>query len=330
MILACLAWLGGCFLFDASELSTAAALATLACGLTYMQADFDRMLQVKRDLVIGPAILSAAYFLVNALTCAAVVFLKMPFWAAMLVLAGFGLTKAGVVMALTSRPNLVWGARFLWHDLRVRAKFSFTGSLAYAGYNHIPLVILAASAPPVQAAAFVAMRSLAQPLQTIIRALDIADKNTIREQAAGSTSGLRAVFWKTQAMYLGVVAVVLALIAVAAPYLVRLAYGHQYDGMESLAIWHCSIAALLAFMLPIESLVNILKIYRQHLVWRALSAAAGIGLSLALCKTWGAYGAATATAAGWIIAIFGGAFVIRHVVFSSADRPLISERRGAV
>jgi O-antigen/teichoic acid export membrane protein len=291
-------------------------LASVFCALLYFGLEFERMALIKCGHIWAPLICSILYGAVVGLV--ALLARQLSFETSITILCVFCVAKSIFVLLFVSRPRWSWGYRMLKRDLQIYAPWSVMGALYYSGYNQVPFLVLAATREPAQAAAFVAIRSLTQPLQIVIRSLDIVDKHSLKDESAGTADGIRAAFWRTFISYscIGLAAVVV--MAVFRQPILRLAYDTKFQAFPLLLPLLGLFSAILAITLPVESIVNISRKFNSSTLWRLLSALFGAGLAFVLSPIWGAYGAALATVFGAIFALVGSMYALRRVIFKSS------------
>jgi O-antigen/teichoic acid export membrane protein len=290
--------------------------ASVLCALLYFGLEFERMALIKCGHIWVPLICSSLYLATVGLI--ALFARHMSFGTSITVLCVFCVAKSVFVLLFVARPRWSWGYRMLKRDLQIYAPWSVMGALYYSGFNQMPFLILAATREPAQAAALIAIRSLTQPLQILIRSLDIVDKHSLTDESAGTADGIRAAFWRTFISYacIGLAAVVV--MAVFRQPILRLAYGIKFQAFSLLLPLWGLFSVILAINLPVESILNISRKFNSATVWRMLSALVGTGLAFALCPLWGAYGAALATVFGALIAVVGPMYPLRGIIFKSS------------
>jgi O-antigen/teichoic acid export membrane protein len=291
-------------------------LASVFCALLYFGLEFERMALIKCGHIWLPLICSNFYLATVGLI--AFFARQMSFGMSITILCVFCVVKSVFVLLFVARPRWRWGYRMLKRDMRIYAPWSVMGALYYTGFNQVPFLILAATREPAQAAALIAIRSLTQPLQILIRSLDIVDKHSLTDESAGTADGIRATFWRTFISYacIGLAAVVV--MAVFRQPILRLAYGTKFQAFSLLLPLWGLFSVILAINLPIESIVNISRKFNSSTVWRLLSALLGAGLAFALCPLWGAYGAALATVFGALFTVIGSMYPLRSMIFKSS------------
>lgn len=289
-------------------------LCTVMCLLIYLQADYDRVLQFKYGLFYDPLITSVAYGLLIVAMSAVTLMVGVSFHTFVGAIYVFVFVKIAWLQMRTTRPNLRWGLRVLARDAKVNTGWSIVGTFGYAGYNHIPLFVLGFTSPPVQAAAFVAMRSLLQPIQILARSFDVVDKHLFHRLQSGAVNPTSRIFWRSITLYFGIGLAAAVTILLFSHSIVRIVYGSKFEGFEHLLAGWAVLLLLFVLTLPIETIVfSHGRIYEYNIV-RLIGGAAGVIISLLLCSSMGASGAIIACIAGWFLAVFGAFIVIRREV----------------
>lgn len=281
-------------------------IASAVCLVVYLQLEFARAFLVK----IGrPWLLlaSAGWYAVvaGALSLAALAghidFLPMLAWltAAMLIHAAVVLTVAGV-------PRIHKGLRLLGADIRRYGAWAAVAVATYTGYNHVPLLILGAIAAPIHAAAFVATRSLLQPLQILLRGFDVADKSAFARAAREpfSTDALRFTL-KLAALY-AVIGVAFGIaVFLLADRLIVLAYGPKFADYSGALIAWAPAYMCLSITMPLESLVYARKAFSGYFIIRGSASLVAIVASVPLIVIYSEVGAIAACTLGWFLAVAG-------------------------
>ncbi len=301
----------------ASEQFRLTGLATIVCYLIYFQADFDRAILLKLGSALRPALLSLSYLLAVALLGTLARWRGLSFVGFMTGLIVFTIAKGIVVIALVgARPRWRAGGRLLAVDWRRYGMPSVIGAASYAGFTHVPVMLLEALSGPLQVGVFVAMRTLMQPLMVVIRSLDAGDKNRFQDRSGGTLIGVRHVFWRTIAMYAAIGLVALLVLSVAPEQLIRIVYKGKYGGHADLLIGWCLFAIFLTLSMPIQSVVYLLNRQHRAMWWGMISSVTGLCIALFTCGPLGARGAMLATLCGAALGVITGTWVIRDVVIS--------------
>lgn len=303
-------------------------LTSIFCALLHFGLEFERIALIKCGHVWAHMIYSSLYLAIVALIALSAP--RISFATAIAILCAFAFIKSTVVLLSLARPRWSWGYRMLKRDMRIYAPWSVMAALYYSGYNQAPYLILATTREPVQGAALVAIRSLTQPLQIVIRSLDIVDKHVLKDESAGSLDGIRNAFWRTFISYscIGLGAIVVML--VFRGQILYLAYGARFQTFSFLLPLWGLFSVILSVTLPVESLVNISRKFYSNALWRLFSALIGVSLAFALCPRWGAYGAALATALGALSALAGSMYALRDMVFKSSAEAINKQQRAEV
>lgn len=302
-------------------------ICTLVCSFIYFQVEFDRAVMVKRGSATGAFLLSLLYFIV-VLAASGLAFLAhIPFAAFMGVLIVFAVAKCGWLTLYITHPRWRWGLHFLADDMRRYGASAGMYAAAAAGVVHVPVMVLAASSSPSQVAALVAMRSLTQPIQLVVRSFDAAERNRFRTLAGGTTAGARRGYWRIFTLYAGVGVLGLLCVAMAPATLIHLAYGARFSGTSGLLLGWCVYALVLGITAAHMVVIRVLGRDNYFIPWLALGAIAATAFAAAFCATYGAMGAMLGTVCGASVTAAGGFHVIREVAFGRGNKPLPTQLR---
>ncbi len=294
--------------FSLSRFAFLAALSSTVCLFIYLQLEFARAFLVK----IGkPWLLFAgavAYTLIaGALSFAALRGIIRYEW----LLGGLAtamLLHAFAVVLLSGRLAPTQGAQLFLADTKQYGGWAAAATATYAGYNHVPLLILGAVAAPVHAAVFVAARSILQPLQILLRGFDIADKNLFAELREGK--GTSRFIWRLVVLY----ALVGILFGTAAGFgaerLLSLAYGDKFAGYGAAIVAWVPAYVLLSISMPLESVVYARNCFAAYFAIRAVASAVAIAAAFPLIYRYAEIGAIAACAIGWFIAVLGTSLML--------------------
>jgi O-antigen/teichoic acid export membrane protein len=298
--------LAAAYLFGATRYAYLVAAASVVCLLVYTELEFARAFLIKLErpwLLLATALW---YALVSGTLAAAALLHRIEYETLLAVLGAAMLLHALAIAAIAGAIELRQGLALFTMDLKRYGGWAGVATATYAGYNHAPLLVLGALAAPIHAAAFVATRSLMQPLQILLRGLDIADKSAF---SAGAGKP------QTHAAYLHTLklAALYALIGIAfgaigglfAKQLLALAYGTKFAGFETALIAWVPAYVLLSVTMPFESLVYTRRDFRGYYLVRAIASLTAVALSVPLVIWFFEVGAIAACAVGWLIAVIG-------------------------
>ena len=232
----------GCLIIAASSVSL----------FVYAEMEFARAILVKLDkpfLLFASAVWYAAVCV--GLTVAALHHLVTFEGVLALLAAGMGV-HALALFTLARGYSLLIGLHLLAVDSRRYGGWAMVAALTWSGYNHLPLFVLGALAPPIHAAAFVATRSLLQPQYLLLRGLDIADKAMFAKAASAPHS--REAFvttMKLAGIYTAAASLYGGLASLFAEDLVRLAYGEKFSGFGPTLLAWVPVCLLTSVALPL-------------------------------------------------------------------------------
>lgn len=295
----------------ASRFTEMIVMASATCLIVYLELEFARAFLVK----IGKPVFVLAGAVFFAVSAGALGVAALAHWIGFeTLLAGLGvalLVHAAGVIALARSFSISEGVRLLGADLRRYGGWAGIATATYAGYNHVPLMILGAVAAPVHAAVFVATRSLMQPLQILLRGLDVADKTLFAEKRPeADAAGASRFTLKLVALYASIGALFGALAGLGAEQLLSLAYGTKFAGHGAALVAWIPAYVLLSASLPLESLVYARKSFGSYFAVRGVASVIAIAISVPLIARYAEVGAIAACAAGWFVAVTGTAAIL--------------------
>lgn len=289
-------------------------IATIACTLMCAQLEFDRVMFVKHDKYWHSAGVSVGFFLmVCVLFYVCQYHAPVSFKFLMAAVFLYMNLKMFLLVISVALPDMFWGWRLLVRDFRTYFRASLVGVIGYAGYMHVPVFVLGALAEPIQTAVFGMMRGLMQPLQIIVKSLDIVDKN-IFQKLSRQDGGMRRVFLRQLALY-GVVSLGVVVCAlVLGESIIHVAYGEKYVEFSNILIGWAMIFSLLAISLPLETVIVKLGLLNQYNYMRIISGGIGAALSFILWEPYGAMGAVMACFTGWLVSVLAAFWLIAPVL----------------
>lgn len=281
--------------------------ASAVCLIIYVELEFTRAILVKLDrptmLVFG----AGWYVLVVAVLAALALAHSLDYWILLAALCAAMLVHAAATLVSIGAFSLRLGLRFLAAHIRKYGGWSAVATATYAGYNHVPLLILGALAAPIHTAAFVATRSLMQPLQILLRGLDIADKSSFSRTTSADRqrrSPLRQTLYLA-ALYGGVASLFGLAIALWADEIVELAYGPKFSGLGLVLMAWIPVNILISLTMPFESLIYSRQEFRRYYFLRAIASVLAIAAAVPLISQYAEIGAILACAIGWLVTVVG-------------------------
>jgi len=218
---------------------------------------------------------------------------------------------AGAVSVKVGRFDARLGWTLLLANIRRYGGWALVATGTAAGYSHIPLFILGSLLPPIHTATYVATRGLMQPLQILLRGLDVADKVSFAERAA-IARGRGALHQALRLAGLYALAGCLFGLAISpfADSLVQLAYGPQFEGKGAVLIAWIPVFVLISCLMPMESLVYARGSFNGYYLARAAGSAVAIGLAPPLIVRFAELGALLACAVGALVAVAATLFML--------------------
>ncbi len=306
VLIAGAAAIGNVHLLGASRYGHLITAASVVCLIVYIELEFSRAFLIKIGkpwfLLAG----AAWYALVSLILAGAALTRRVDYETLLIILGGAMILHALTLTAIAGRPAWRKGWTLLWVDIRRYGGWSAAATLTYTGYNHVPLLMLGALAAPIHAAAFVATRSLLQPLQIILRGLDIADKSMFAEAAKQPYAREALSITLTLAALYALVGFVFCAIAgLFADNLIALAYGPKFAGFGAALLAWIPVYILLSVAMPLESLVYARRDFLRYFQMRGAASLVAIAASLPLMNLYFETGAILACALGWLLAVSG-------------------------
>jgi O-antigen/teichoic acid export membrane protein len=229
------------------------AAATVACVAIYFQVDVNRIFLIKRGRQAWSLVVSSALSVVYALIIALGYLKIITFQEGMLCLAALFVVVSAAIAWGGIWPDFQRGWRELVKDLRSIMAWTTLGTLASGAYSHLPVFILGAVQAPIYTAGYVATRNLLQPLQVLIRGLDIADKHVFSGRA-NQDDLRRGVGWPILRNILASIVYAILIYALAETLLTRI-YGEKFAAFTSALQFWSLIFVAMAPILPLESMI---------------------------------------------------------------------------
>ncbi len=279
--------------------------AWAACLVTYAELEFARAMLIKLGYPLSLMAASLSYAALSFVLGLAALLRWIDFSALLLFLALGMVVHALMVTIRIGRFNLRSGRRLLMANMGRYGTWSLVAAGASAGYSHIPLFLLGAIQPPVHAALFVATRSLLQPLQILLRGLDVADKAAFAERVSMQGSDALKAALRIAGIYAATGCLFGAMIYPFADVVLQLVYGPKFAGAGAVIMAWLPVFVLISCLMPLESLVYARGSFRSHYSVRAAGSAVAVGLAAPLIFRFAEMGAIVACAAGAFVAVGG-------------------------
>jgi len=300
---------------DIHSLPFLITLSTFLCSLIYFQLEFDRIIYIKINRKWDNFIWSSIFLVLNIGLLFLVPYLDISYFYLVAILLIYSTLKFLWLLFTSSLPNFKKGWILVKKDIRKNVIASSAGVLGSSGYIHFPLFILSYVSSPIQAAAFVAVRSLTQPMMIIIRSLDIVDKTHLHSEAQGDKNALRKVIFKQMAIYAALSIVSIVAVYFLGEFILSLVYGDKYAIFQNIFIGWILIASMLALSFPLESLIIKNNMLNKYNILRIISGLIACIASFPLCIEYGAAGAVISSLIGWIISILFAVYLNRKILF---------------
>ena len=287
------------------------ALAALASYALYTQSAFARAVWIKQGqagTAAGAALLYVLLIGSFAAACERGILPSFPFVLIAILLAGSAFGAAALLPA-HSLPGWRLGAIRAGRTARRQGGHAFAGTLGAAGIVHAPLLVLGIAAPPVQTAAYVALRGLTQPLQIAARGLDLADKHKLSQ--TGRTGGRYRLLRRQLALYALAGAAAFGALLFFGDALIALVYPGRFAGFADVLALLTLCMAGAALLYPLESALSQAGRLPRFNRFRVVAGSIALLTALALCPVYGAWGAAFASAGGWALCLLAGLWLAR-------------------
>jgi O-antigen/teichoic acid export membrane protein len=301
---------------SASTFSSDIAAATLACVAVFFEVDVNRLFLLKRNAqsksLLMSASIVAAYGLVVGLGYAGVA----TFGHSMVILAVISVATSAQLVWSGIRPRFREGFRELGRDIRTLFAWTTLGAFAAGTYMHIPLFVLGATHPALQAAGYVMTRNMLQPLGVIMRSLDLVDKHSFASRRIRGDEGSTRLIVRIILRNLLVSTSIACAIGFMADTVLRLAYGEPAAGFApALRLW-AAVFVVMATILPLETVVFSRDLARPYALVTLASAVVSLLATYTLVPELAAIGAVLASLTGYSIQAMGavalGSWAGRH------------------
>jgi len=187
---------------------------------------------------------------------------------------------------------------------------SLMGVIGASGYTHGPVIALGLFSSPLHAAAFIAMRSLMQPIQIIMRSMDVIDKNFFRSKSSNSDAGIMKVM-KSQVIMYGLVSSSIALIiCYFGVWIINFLYDGEYIEFIYVLYGWGVISVFTSITLPVESAIVIKKLLNKYNFIRLWIGLGVVVIATVVIAPYGAYGALFLSGSSLFIAMVTGLVIL--------------------
>lgn len=218
------------------------------------------------------------------------------------------ISGAPILFLLRRDSGLKCGGR----DIIRFGSWAAASSLAYSGYNFAVQAILAVFAGPAALGAFAAVRTLTQPVGTVIQAMDSVDKPRAgRAFADRGISGLWGVIRQSWIWLLALSLPYLAGISTFSNDVLALAYDDRYADASGLVVLWSAVMMVMIITQPLETGLYVVRRPDLLFMGRAVTAVLVLSVTPYLVSKWAASGALAALILGWLLAGVFGAVQLR-------------------
>lgn len=195
--------------------------------------------------------------------------------------------------------GLKWGGR----DIIRFGSWAAASSIAYSGYNFAVQAILAVFAGPAALGVFAAVRTLTQPVGTVIQAIDSVDKPRAgRAFAERGISGLWGVIRRSWIWLIALSLPYLAGISTFSNDVLALVYGDRYADASGLVVLWSIVMMVMIITQPLETGLYVVRRPDHLFMGRAVTAVLVLSITPYLVSRWTASGALAALILGWLLA----------------------------
>ncbi len=193
------------------------------------------------------------------------------------------------------------------------SRWAVLSHIGFSGYNFGIQSLLGAMGGPAAVGVFQATRTLMQPVNTFIGAMDSIDKP--RAASRYSKSGRRGLFGALRRALLALLGLSVPYVVIASGYadwLLELAYAGRYTE-QTHVVWMWGVVALaMVFAQPIESGLYVIRRTREMFFSRLGAAVLSIICAPWLIITWGVSGALMAVLLGFIVTAVAGITILKR------------------
>lgn len=290
-------------------------ISMVVCTLLQGHLDFDRVALIKHDKYKLSFFASIVFLILNLALLFSAQYFNLGFFAIMFIMGGYAATKILLLLSLIGRPDFFWGWRLVKRSLQKNTIGTVACMAGSTGITHAPLFVLGISAPPLQSAAFVALRGLIQPLNIIVRSLDMVDKNAFQTSGVITKELMKKLLFKQLILYVGLSTCTITGTLVLGKFVLNLIYTDRYEDFFPVLVGWAFLFSTMTVCYPIETVLVRLSRLNLYNYLRIGAASISVGLSFLLCPLYGALGAIISCLVGWGISAGISVWLIRDVLF---------------
>jgi len=301
------------YLWGASYYTHLVLAASTVCLLTITELEFARAFLIKFKRPAALLATACWYAVVSGVLIVLALMHRIGFEGLLAALGAAMLVHYLVIAFVAGAPDLGGGMKVFSLNMKRYGGWSCVAVATYAGYNHVPLLVLGAFTAPIHAAAFVATRGLMQPLQIMLRGLDVADKSVFSDGIRKpGKDGAFAHTMKLAALYAAIGIAFGGAVSLFSESILTLAYGQKFAGSGAALIAWVPVYVLLSVTMPFESLVYTRRNFRGYYFIRGAASLLSLALTFPLVLRFAEVGAIAACAFGWLVAVAGTALLLRR------------------
>lgn len=302
LVLACLSAVAATYAPE--NLVSKTLAASTYCYIIFSQLEFERIILLKYQKNLIP-FLTACVFVLLVL---AMFFLNahITFYELIAIMTIFAVLKASILIWIIGKPDFKGGWILLRRDFRKNSMSSIMGVIGYSAYTHASVLFLGMYSQAVQAAAFVAMRSIMHILQIIIRSMDVVDKNFFRSRVSDSEHGLLHVVNRQTLIYAAVSIILSGSVCVFSTPLINLFYHGKYAEFSNILYVWAGITTTFSILQPLESAIIMKKLFNKYNYVRMWMGFLTCGVLYFVAGPFGAIGVAIVTLVALVVSYIVG------------------------
>ncbi|WP_298964405.1 hypothetical protein [uncultured Methylobacterium sp.] len=315
-----LAWLATLAL-PVPPLAVASAIAAFSILSSFLPQDFERTFLLRTGHQAQALLASLAFLALTLVSAGLVALHAAPFTGIMLLFWLFGVVRTALAIRRAPGADLARGRALIEASVRAgSASWNMLGTVASSGFTHIPLFILSFFAPAINVAAFTAVRAPMQPMQIVVRSLDLVDKVVFGRIDPDDRVARHRHLRRTYLLYLAVGLIGAILIGAFAGPLISLMFGTKYAGFEgTMRLWG-AMFVLISSALPLETAILSAGHYRGYALMQCAGGALAVVVAFPLSHYQFDFGAVLACLIGWSLTYAMLATRVYLIIARNEDR----------
>ena len=300
-------------LFVGAPLWWACAAATPALGLLFFGAEFERVALVKLGRQLTLLVTAVAAFAAMVALCGLALWGAIGFGAMMIGVGCVGAARIAVMAATIGRFDAAAGLRAARLGGPRFVHAGVTTLIGSVACSHAPVLILSILSTAQATAAFVAMRTLYQPMQLVFRSVALVDRTGFHGMLASQSGTIARLFRRFALRTLALSALFAAVLALIGRDLVHHAFGGRFDGSVNVYYMWGLIMIMINLMSVTDTFISNARAEGAYGIAHVSGGAVAVAGALVLIPVHGAMGAAIAALLGWITIVTIGALIIERM-----------------